>query len=156
MKLKIFSLIKYEEIIPIFKELDEKLNKEAFLDCYKKVNNLINSSKQIQLDEDSLTGWEKGTIFANPDEYDKETEFEILRPITSRQICCFRNTLNALYSNSEYYKNKEIYERNSLSELIDCVMDYNRCYKKEYISYSEFLLFKELLDIFYERFKYEN
>lgn len=156
MKPRNFFLIKYEEIIPIFKKLDEKLNKEAFLDCYKKVNNLINSSKQIQLDEDSLTGWEKGSIFINADEYIEKIEFEILRPITSRQIGCFRNALNVLYSNSEYYKNKEKYEHDSLLELSDCVMDYNRCYKKEYISYSEYLLFKELLEIFDERFKYEK
>jgi len=149
----IFFKIKYEEFIPIFKELDTKLNKEAFFDAYSKAHDLINKSEQLSLNGDCLTGFKKGSIFWTEKDASKELEFEILRPITDRQMQCFESCLNILYSDSTYYNDEARYEHDSLLELVDCTLDYDRCYKKEYVSYSEYLLFFELLDIFYKKFK---
>ena len=155
MRYRRFFLIKYEEVIPIFKELNNNLNKQTFLDSYNKFNKLINSSKQIRLNEDCLTGFKKGNIFVDEEDYSKELEFEVLRPITARQIGCFNTCLNLLYKDYDYHKNSDRYEKDSLGELLDCVFDYGRCFQKLYISYSEYLLFSSLFNMFYCRFSDE-
>ncbi|MBE5821334.1 MAG: hypothetical protein E7311_01950 [Clostridiales bacterium] len=154
MKPQMFKLVKYEEFIPIIKEFDTILNKEAFLDFYSKYIYMFNNSKTIILNEDCITGYEKGSIFYDEKDYTKELEFEILRPITSRQITCFDNALKTLFSDSPYYDNREEQkEHDSLAELVDCFFDYSRCEKKQYISYSEYLLFNKLMDIFINIYK---
>lgn len=154
MNIKMFTLIKYDEFIPIFEECYDKA---TFDTAYEKACTLYNNSRSIALNEDFLTGIEKSSVFFNEKDYSKELECEILRPITVRQIACVRECLNALYDDSKYYESRPQQKTlNVLNELKDSFIDLYRCNKKKYISYSEALLFGELLDRISASFKNEE
>ena len=107
---------------------------------------MLNNSKQIQLDEDYLTGCKKeGTIFfLDKSENSEDLEREILRPLSKRNIGCFQNCLRDLEYNNYL---------SAMGEFIDCILDYNRSDKKTYISLSEYYLFQALIEIFQNKLK---
>lgn len=148
MRIIHFKLIKYEELIPIVKNL--KFNKVGFDNFRHSYNGLLNSSEDIRLDEDCLTGWEKGSIFVDPEDFSEELEWEILRPITARQMICFKDGMSCIFDYYQgFYSNREegSFAINLLNELFDCFDDITRCNKKKYVSYSEYVLFDRFMDI---------
>jgi len=153
VKKKRFCLLKYEELIPIVEKIE--LKRESFFEFFNNYNNLINSSKTIMLDEDSLTGFEKGNIFVDSKDFSEELAWEILRPVTVRQMRCFRDGMFQIfiYYKGSYVNSEHSFEVNLLNELVDCFLDYTRCYKKIYVSYSEYVLFEEFIDIVFSIFK---
>jgi len=127
------ALIGYEELLPIIDNLENNLTKEGFNKFQDDFFELINKSTKYM-------------IFTEPNfiislEY---TDFkiieEILRPISERQTTCFKNCLCNIYSHN---RNSDI--RAIIGEFIDCVWDYNKCYKKTYVSANEYLLFETLV-----------
>ena len=74
-----------------------------------------------------------------------ELKFEVYRNITERQMICFQQCIRNLD------RKKQDWIDATICEFIDCIFDGKRCYKKKYVSYSEYLLFNTLLEILIEK-----
>lgn len=115
------------------------------------VDILENKTNTLKLKVNKLWYWlsdvkaymrfiERNIPYNKPSEYQIEDEYrqELLRPITCRQIICYKNCLNCL-------------EKNDLEqafwELRDCLDDGIGRYKK-YVSINETLIFQMLLEEF--------
>ena len=144
-----FNLIKYKEILDIIEEFDSSLRNRSeseikeFLNTLKSIMN--NNSNQILLNEDYLTGlnYDNSIFIQNNVEDSINLEREILRPISERNIVCFKNCLQELERHNYIF---------AAGELIDSILDYNRSFNKTYISFSEYKLFETLIELFQNKF----
>lgn len=144
-----FNLIKYKEILDIIEEFDSNLRNRSESEIKEFLNNLKsimnNNSNQILLNEDYLTGlnYDNSIFIQNNVEDSINLEREILRPISERNIVCFRNCLQELERHNYIF---------AAGELIDSILDYNRSFNKTYISFSEYKLFETLIELFQNKF----
>lgn len=144
-----FNLIEYKNVLQLLRKFDEKLRSKNINDCLIFLEDIkhlmLDNSKQIHLNEDYLNGYK---IFpVNKFNYDKELECEILRPLSQRNIVCFKKCLQELEF-SNYLS--------AIGEFIDCVLDYNKSDKKIYISLNEYYLFETLIEIIQNKLKKEQ
>lgn len=145
-----FNLVKYENILQILRDFDIDLknkNKNDILQFLNKIVHLMrNTSEQIQLDEDYSIRIKKERRFSflSKSKTNKELEREILRPLSERNMACFKNCLRELEHNNYIF---------AIAEFIDCVLDYDRSDKKRYISLNEYYLFETLIDIIQNKLK---
>lgn len=115
------------------------------------VDILENKTNEIRLKINKLWHWlnqlkaymrfvERNTPYNKPSEYQIKEEYkqELLRPITCRQIACYKNCLNCLEKNNL---------EQAFCELRDCLDDGVGKYKK-YVSINETLIFQMLLEEF--------
>lgn len=144
-----FNLIKYKEILDIIEEFDSSLRNRSEAEIKEFLNNLKsimnNNSNQILLNEEYLTGlnYDNSIIIQNNVEDSINLEREILRPISERNIVCFKNCLQELERHNYIF---------AAGELIDSILDYNRSFNKTYISFSEYKLFETLIELFQNKF----
>ena len=144
-----FNLIKYKEILDIIEEFDSSLRNRSESEIKEFLNNLKsimnNNSNQILLNEDYLTGlnYDNSIFIQNNVEDNINLEREILRPISERNIVCFKNCLQELERYNYIF---------AAGELIDSILDYNRSYNKTYISFNEYKLFETLIELFQNKF----
>ena len=95
-----FNLIKYKEILDIIEEFDSSLRNRSESEIKEFINNLKsimnNNSNPILLNEDYLTGlnYDNSIFIQNNVEDSINLEREILRPISERNIVCFKNCLH--------------------------------------------------------------
>ena len=144
-----FNLIKYKEILDIIEEFDSSLRNRSeseikeFLSNLKSIMN--NNSNEILLNEEYLTGlnYDNSIFIQNNVEDSINLEREILRPISERNIVCFKNCLQELEKHNYIF---------AAGELIDSILDYNRSLNKTYISFSEYKLFETLIELFQNKF----
>lgn len=143
-----FYLIKYENILPILRDFDNNLkskNKSDILQFLNEIEHIMkNNSEQIQLDENYSITIKKEIKFSllSKSKTNKELEREILRPLSERNMACFKNCLRELENNNHLF---------AIAEFIDCVLDYNKSDKKRYISLNEYYLFETLIDMIRNR-----
>ena len=104
-----------------------------------------NNSNQILLNEEYLTGlnYDNSIFIQNNVEDSINLEREVLRPISERNIVCFKNCLQELERHNYIF---------AAGELIDSILDYNRSFNKIYISFSEYKLFETLIELFQNKF----
>lgn len=144
-----FNLIKYKEILDIIEEFDSNLRSRSESEIKEFLNNLKsimnNNSNQILLNEYYLTGlnYDNSIFIQNNVEDSINLEREILRPISERNIVCFKNCLQELERHNYIF---------AAGELIDSILDYNRSFNKTYISFSEYKLFETLIELFQNKF----
>ncbi len=144
-----FNLIKYKEILDIIEEFDSSLRNRSESEIKEFLNNLKsimnNSSNQILLNEEYLTGlnYDNSIFIQNNLEDSINLEREVLRPISERNIVCFKNCLQELERHNYIF---------AAGELIDSILDYNRSLNKTYISFSEYKLFETLIELFQNKF----
>lgn len=144
-----FNLIKYKEILDIIEEFDSSLRNRSESEIKEFLNNLKsimnNNSNQILLNEEYLTGlnYDNSIFIQNNVEDSINLEREVLRPISERNIVCFKNCLQELERHNYIF---------AAGELIDSILDYNRSFNKIYISFSEYKLFETLIELFQNKF----
>lgn len=135
----------------VYKIISKNSTPNYIFEYSRIVDILENKTNDIKLKVNKLWHWlnqlkaymrfiERNTPYNKPSEYQIEEEYkqELLRPITCRQIACYKNCLKCL-------------EKNDLEqafwELRDCLDDGIGKYKK-YVSINETLIFLMLLEEF--------